>query len=149
MRLVDRHKIRFEHKKYSTFFDIKNCSNILRTRLTYHSEIFQKLSNMYKHQHIEFAPTSKLKIKNLLHSTKDKIDKKLKPCIYKVECANDDCNRVYIGQTQRNLKIRMKEHIRSIERIEPYKSGIAQHIIECEHRVNEDCFNVLEIKSNY
>jgi len=46
---------------------------------------------------------------------KDKPDKESTTgVVYKIKC--NDCNKIYIGQTNRALKIRIKEHKRAVSR---------------------------------
>jgi hypothetical protein len=51
--------------------------------------------------------------------------------MYKMTC--DSCQKVYIGQTGRNLTTRYKEHIRNI-RFNNEESAFAQHILGNGHQ---------------
>jgi hypothetical protein len=59
------------------------------------------------------------------------VNKYEKSGIYKITCQS--CQKVYIGQTGRNLKTRFKEHIRSI-RYKKDDSAYAQHILNRGHQ---------------
>jgi dsDNA-specific endonuclease/ATPase MutS2 len=59
------------------------------------------------------------------------VNKYDKSGIYKITCQS--CQKVYIGQTGRNLKTRFKEHIRSI-RFNKDESAYAQHILNRGHQ---------------
>lgn len=50
--------------------------------------------------------------------------------MYVAECAEKDCNAVYIGQTRRELKTRIKEHL--------------NYGILSQHKVHEDDFKLLK-----
>lgn len=139
-------------KKHQHKMLLKNCTSLSGVRevkwcaMTYDSHTFNSLHSSLKSENIALAPKSTTKLKSLLNSTKDKCSEIDKPGIYKASCA--DCGRVYIGQTRRSLKVRKKEHISYIGKIEPYKSGLAEHIISCEHHLNDDSFKLIRSESN-
>ena len=52
-------------------------------------------------------------ISSILKKPKDKIEKEAsRGIVYKINCKDCDC--VYVGQTSRSLKTRMKEHAKAI-----------------------------------
>ena len=53
--------------------------------------------------------------------------------IYKISC--DNCNKVYLGQTGRNFKTRLKEHMRAFRLNYDY-SNVAKHMLETGHICN-------------
>ena len=59
------------------------------------------------------------------HKDKDPIMKK--SGVYKIDCKQ--CEKVYIGQTKRNLETRTKEHFRNVRLNHLEKSDIALHAI--------------------
>ena len=60
-------------------------------------------------------------------------DDQKKGVVYEVPCA--DCNKVYIGETGINLKMRLKECRYAVKR-QDEKNGIAVHTQESGHSVN-------------
>lgn len=79
------------------------------------------------------------KLGTLLGSTKDPVDNMSKSGIYKITCP--DCNKIYIGQTRRNLETRFKEHIREAELAEKrpttdFRSKVAEHMATENHTVS-------------
>ena len=59
--------------------------------------------------------------------------------IYKFVCAN--CNVSYIGETERNLSTRIKEHYKD------KNSHVFKHVnasLACKNACNDDCFSVLD-----
>jgi len=58
------------------------------------------------------------------HDTKNNI-------VYKIFCNN--CNASYVGQTKRQLKTRINEHVKNIRFDESKHSVITKHIIEENH----------------
>ena len=55
----------------------------------------------------------------------------------KIECK--DCNYLYIGQTKRKLKTRLKEHINDVKKPINSLSVISNHRIDTDHMM--DCGN--------
>ena len=114
--------------------------------MAFDTNTFQSLSNTFKAENIALAPRSTTKLKSLLNTTKDKVDDIDKPGIYSATCS--DCKKEYVGQTRRSLKVRKREHVLSIKNIEPYKSGLAEHIISNKHSIDDDNFKLIEHESN-
>ena len=56
--------------------------------------------------------------------------------VYKVPCC--DCEFVYIGQSKRDLKSRLSEHIRAIKNQRPDLSALCEHSITLDHKINWD-----------
>ena len=56
-----------------------------------------------------------------------------KPGVYKIPCK--DCNKVYIGQTGRNLNTRIVEHKRSV-RYGQENSALFQHVQNVGHAID-------------
>lgn len=65
--------------------------------------------------------------------------------IYKICCR--DCNASYVGQTKRQLKTRLNEHIKNIK--SSNLSVVSQHIIEHNHSFNWDNATILDRENNY
>ena len=53
--------------------------------------------------------------------------------VYMIPCL--DCDKCYIGETGRGLKVRCEEHVRACANGNP-NSAIAQHSINLDHRIN-------------
>ena len=63
--------------------------------------------------------------------------------IYKLRC---NCNTFYIGKTNRNFKIRYKEHIFEIKLKKNFPNSIfAKHILKNNHKISFDINKDLEI----
>ena len=81
--------------------------------------------------------------------TKDQTTKEHKNnLVYKVECPEQNCNKIYIGETSRRLNERVKEHSGRDQ-----KSHVAAHTMESGHQpVTIEDFTILFNKkqlSNY
>jgi predicted GIY-YIG superfamily endonuclease len=66
-------------------------------------------------------------------------------CIYSIPC---ECGRSYIGETNRPLAVRVREHRHNLQQGLLEKSKLAQRACEEGHRVGWDDARVLEIESN-
>ena len=80
-------------------------------------------------------------------SLKDNINNNYKSClVYKFTCPGD-LDTQYIGETERQLFVRIKEHIT------PTKSTVFAHIESCSHCQNciniYDCFKVIKFCKSY
>jgi hypothetical protein len=60
------------------------------------------------------------------------------PDVYDVPC---ECGKTYIGQTNRTIETRHKEHMQHLRLGQPNKSAVPQHALETGHRVefNNTC----------
>jgi hypothetical protein len=66
-------------------------------------------------------------------------------CIYSIPC---ECGRRYIGETDRPLAVRPREHRHNLQQGLLEKSKLSQHAYEEGNRVGWDDARVLEIESN-
>ena len=87
-------------------------------------------------------------IGNIPTSTKDPIAEHEKSrLVYKIPCA--DCEFVYVGQTKRDLKSRVAEHIRAAKNAEPEKSAFREHLMLFDHRIKWGESTVLKYVNSY
>jgi hypothetical protein len=76
---------------------------------------------------------NKQNLGKILVNNKDKISKLDRSGVYKINCK--DCPAVYIGQSGRNIKTRIKEHKKSI--LNNIRStGMSTHCIENNHFID-------------
>ena len=64
-----------------------------------------------------------------------------KPGVYRIPCG-----LVYIGETGRNLSLRLKEHKTNCENAELEKSAVAKHFWTNDHRMKWNEASILEIE---
>ncbi|CAL8107370.1 unnamed protein product [Orchesella dallaii] len=74
------------------------------------------------------------KISSFLCNTKDKRPK-AEVGVYKIPC-KENCQDIYVGETSRSLKIRVKEHQKDVEQAKTEESAVAGHVFEKEHHVD-------------
>lgn len=96
-----------------------------------------------KQHNIDMVYKSNSNLKNYFISTKNKTLDFNKSGIYKVECNDDNCDAVYIGQSARAIKVRLKEHQRATETGKRQLSSAAEHMIDPNHVFSEDNFSLM------
>ena len=89
-------------------------------------------------------------IGNILTSPKDPIaEHKKSRLVYKIPCADCECEFVYVGQTKQDLKSRVAEHQRAVKNKEPEKSALCEHLMVFDHRINWKESTVLKYVDSY
>ncbi|RWS20018.1 uncharacterized protein B4U80_06552, partial [Leptotrombidium deliense] len=84
------------------------------------------------------------KLKNVLYfksETQSKDFMSIKNVVYLLACNN--CSEIYIGQTGRELKIRLNEHKSS-----NYKSSVYDHMILNNHQIDFENVKILHVEKN-
>ena len=86
-------------------------------------------------------------IRDLLVNPKYKTDKK-KICgsIYKINCK--DCEHFYLGESNRQLTIRLAEHSKSI-RDGDQKSATSEHVIKTKHCIDLENTEIIDCDTRY
>jgi hypothetical protein len=67
--------------------------------------------------------------------------------IYKITCNN--CQQVYVGETSRHLRHRIKEHKTAVEQSRTDKSAVAGHCLDTGHTISWDTIQVLATEQDY
>jgi len=67
--------------------------------------------------------------------------------IYKIVCNN--CVASYVGQTKRQLKTRVKEHINDFKKTSSQLSVISKHRLDFNHTFNWDNTQILDFEPNF
>lgn len=115
--------------------------------LPYIQELTPKLTNIFKSPEIRIAKKN-LKTVNLLYSkTKTPLSKfEQTNVIYQLSCVN--CDKIYIGQTGRNLSGRIASH-KSDCKLKKPSCALAEHSISTFHNINFNEPTILAIEENY
>jgi hypothetical protein len=98
----------------------------------YHSPQISKVTNLFRNTKMgrAFKATATLQqlIRPIAQNPKPDYEKS---GIYKITCKT--CNKSYVGQTSRILKLRFQEHTRCIKNNDP-RSSYAIHTLNCRHK---------------
>ena len=94
---------------------------------------------------IKVYHSSENKLFRALCTHKDNVNESQKPGVYRIPC---ECGLVYIGETSRNLSVRLKEHKTNCEKAEQDKSALAKHTWTYDHRIKWDEATILAIDSH-
>jgi len=61
----------------------------------------------------------------------------------------NNCNAFYVGQTKRQLKTRINEHMKNIKFDESKHSVITKHMLEENHAFNWQNVKILDFETSY
>ena len=118
------------------------------TTLPYIKGVSDKIKLILLETGVQVAFKPFLTIGRFLPFIKDQINHNNKSnLVYEVSCPN--CAFVYIGQTKRDLKSRIKEHQRAIKFQRPEKSALCQHSMENDHLIDWSEVKILKVEHNY
>ncbi|XP_072160566.1 uncharacterized protein [Bemisia tabaci] len=106
-------------------------------KICYHPNHFSKFKKVFLKYHLKAVPVNRHNLKSVFHGDlKDQVREEDRAGIYSLKCK--DCDKQYIGQTRRKMKVRIKEHQRCIKNREIDKSAVALHNLETGHRFEEE-----------
>ena len=91
-----------------------------------------------------FSPPNN--IRKLLRSVKDPIDPSLKKGVYLIPC---ECGKTYIGETERSIRTRVKEHYADICLNRTHNSALAEHSHNTKHPIKIKDMQVLAQVDNW
>jgi len=137
-----------------TIRETKNTNDSLQTReknfftIPYVKSISESFLPIIKKYGLNIAYSVPNTLNKYIKRHKDKIDlKSQKEVVYKIDCLN--CNSSYVGQTKRQFKTRLKEHISDINKKNGVLSVVSNHRIEHNHDMNWNEALVLDIEPLY
>ena len=94
---------------------------------------------------IQVYHSSEDKLLRSLCTEKDRVNEFQKPGVYHISC---ECGLVYIGETCRNLSLRLKEHKTNCEKDELEKSAVAKHSWTNDHCIKWNEATILAIDND-
>lgn len=133
-KMVEKHSRNI--KKLSLTTLNKQAEATVRAPFKFIHHITNHLKPVMKQQKIDIVFSSNNKLKDALGNPKDKLEDHQKSGIYRILCV--DCQKIYIGQSRRNILKRFKEHCSHIKFNRPTKSAVA------EHALTENHFNITQ-----
>jgi len=91
-----------------------------------------------------YNPTT---VKGLFVKLKDRVPTDERSGVYKIECR--DCNGVYIGETSRQMKIRVAEHLDAWKKRREGESAFADHLVNSGHSFRAGSEVLLHKENSY
>ncbi|XP_055633989.1 uncharacterized protein LOC129774296 [Toxorhynchites rutilus septentrionalis] len=110
--------------------------DIQRISFPFYPKVTNAIQGVLKQHGFQTAYKSAHTLKDLLCSLKDKIPPDEKSGIYEIPCKS--CPAVYIGQTRRKLKVRLREHRNAVENKRLNESSVAAHSTGLNHEIYWD-----------
>ena len=122
----------------------------------------EKIQRIFAKHRVATVVQPQTTLRQVLVHPKDKVDKKKKAgVVYKIPC--NQCEKVYIGETGRQLGTRVTEHRKEAEKIsdrnftrstrrastnEHHKSAITDHVCQNNHIMNWEASEIVEQESD-
>ena len=108
----------------------------------------EKFKNIAKKLSSSLAFSVSHPLKKYIKTGKDTIEKfSQNNLVYKISCIN--CEAVYVGQTKRQLKTRLKEHRQDINKKNGQLSVVSNHRLELDHEFDWESAEVLDREASY
>ncbi len=103
--------------------------------LPYIKGVSEQISRTLSKYGIQVAHRCIKKLRTCFKSAKDPVPE-TSQCgvVYKICCR--DCDMKYIGQTKNSLSTRVGQHQAALRLMQPEKSALAEHAINCDHRID-------------
>ncbi|XP_055522576.1 uncharacterized protein LOC129716761 [Wyeomyia smithii] len=139
-KIIRTHE-RKQHKREVTTLQPEK-ENLERISMPFYAKVTNRIKNALKRHGYHVTHKSENRLRDLLCNAKDKIPSNEKSGIYKIEC--QDCAAVYIGQTRRKFKVRLKEHKKAVANKRANESSVASHAISLQHNVDWDNAKILK-----
>ena len=144
--LATRHS--YFHKKYSNRSTTNNKNYTSFTSIPYIQGVSEPVMRALNRVGVRVAMKPFRTISNILSLPKDRTPVFNKPgVVYEIPCR--DCNAVYIGQTERNVNTRLKEHKRAVKNMDAEKSALCAHMLDADHHINWNETKILKCETNY
>ncbi|XP_055527541.1 uncharacterized protein LOC129720131 [Wyeomyia smithii] len=125
--------LRKRHRQMSTTLQPER-EEIKRVNLPFYPKITNPIKAILKRQGLQVVHKSDNTLRDLLCNLKDKVPPDENSGIYRIPCQN--CPSVYIGQTRRKVKVRLKEHKAAVDNGKTSESSVAAHAIGCDHVID-------------
>lgn len=131
-KILQKHK-RKRHRQDITTLQPER-EEVKRVSLPFYPKLTNQLKSILKQQGLQVVHKSDNTLRDLLCNLKDKVPPDENSGIYRIPC--QDCPSVYIGQTKRKAKVRLKEHKTAVDNGKSCDSSVAAHAISLNHVID-------------
>nr|XP_023024234.1 uncharacterized protein LOC111512359 [Leptinotarsa decemlineata] len=118
---------------------------VITTTLPYIAGTTDKISRILHRHNISTSFVPERTIRSMLRNPKDQIPLESQG-VYEVPC--HDCDRTYIGQTNRRINIRKDKHKLAVKG-KITTSSLFQHVLQTGHNINFDNTKILASNENF
>ena len=119
----------------------------VRTTIPYWPGLSEQLGRILRQADIQTVYSCTRSLRHLLIKNRQPVDAmNRKHVVYSIPCK--DCDKIYVGQTNRMLKTRLKEHMNDC-RVMTKRTALVEHVIDEEHRPNFPECGILQSKPLY
>lgn len=133
-KILRKHE-RKKHRQIATTLQ-PHKEEPLRISLPFYPKLTNPIQGILKQHGMQAAYKSGHTLKEYLCALKDKTPAEDLSGIYEIPCK--DCPSVYIGQTRRKFKIRLREHRNAVDNERVHESSVAVHSVELKHNIDWD-----------
>lgn len=136
-KIFDKHERKYLRRQHTSLSSQREDPGELKfIGIPFHGILTEKLSRKFKQHGIKTAYQNRGKLSDYLQSAKDReLDDKKKSGIYKLNC--QDCDKIYIGQTRREIRTRFNEHVADCSKPLNPDSAMAFHCLTENHRIKD------------
>lgn len=144
MNILKKKKVKLNRTNITTLVSDKPPLKYIG--ITYDPILTKGLDSIFKKVNLIKAFKNDNSISKFLGNPKDSTPILEKSGIYQINC--DTCDKLYIGQTRRQIMTRWKEHFSHIKFCRPEKSSVADHILETNHNISIKNLSLLKTVNN-
>ncbi|XP_062715384.1 uncharacterized protein LOC134291527 [Aedes albopictus] len=109
-------------------------TDVKRISLPFYPKLTNPIQRALNHHGFQVVYKSSNTLKDALCNLKDRVPAEEKSGVYQIPCQN--CPAVYIGQTRRKFKTRLREHKNAVEHGRTCDSSVAMHATTLGHTVD-------------
>lgn len=131
-KILQKHKRKKHRQNVTTLEPI--VEEVRRISLPFYPKVTNPIKSALQRQGLQVVHKSDNTLRDLLCNLKDKVPPDEQSGIYQIPCG--DCPAIYIGQTRRKVKVRLKEHKSAVESKKPTESSVAAHAENCDHKID-------------
>ena len=131
-KIIKKH-VRKKHRQETTTLRPEK-EEVRRISLPFYPKVTNPIKKTLKRHGFHVVHKSGNSLRELLCNLKDRVPPDERSGIYQIPCK--DCPAVYIGQTRRKMKVRVREHKNAVENERTNESSVAVHSSSLQHEID-------------